>query len=235
MYDAAMELFHLLNRGVDKRTIFTDQQDYARFVHDLFEFNDTAPATPLNPSRFDLRSPTFGRELRAAVSPRPRERLVDIHGWCLMRNHYHLLLSERVEGGITKFIRKLNIGYAKYFNERYRRSGTLFQGRTKKIYIEEHGHFLYILHYLHLNPLDYKTETKQWREGKITGEKNALSYLDKYRWSSYLDYSGKKNFPSILTTSLFGDLFRNYKKELSDYVHDMDIEKTETLSILTLE
>lgn len=63
-----------------------------------------------------------------------------------MANHYHLLLSELVEGGITLFLRKLNIGYAKYFNERHGRQGTLFQSRTKKILIERHAHFLYILH-----------------------------------------------------------------------------------------
>ena len=134
-----MELWHALNRGVDKRTIFEDSQDRARFVHDLFEFNDEKAAQ--NTSRSNMSN------------LRSRSLLVDIHGWCLMKNHYHLLLSERVDGGITKFIRKLNIGYAKYFNEKYHRSGTLFQGRTKRVLISSDAHFLHILHYLHLNPL----------------------------------------------------------------------------------
>lgn len=217
-----MEIYHALNRGVDKREIFLDTQDYARFVHDLFEFNDTKPAGNVHYSFsnhvLDLRNPNMV----------PRERIVDIHGWCLMKNHYHLLLSERREGGLTLFLRKLNVGYANYFNERYERSGTLFQGRTKKIPVERDAHFLYILHYLHLNPLDYHADTRSWREGVLPQSKKALEYLSKYRWSSYLDFVGDKNFPSILTTSLFADSPNAYKKEIVRYVADMGPEKLPT-------
>ena len=216
-----MELFHLLNRGVDKRNIFLDDSDRARFVHNLFEFNDSAPAHPLKSEKLDLRSPTFRRRSRDV--PR-QDRLVDIHSWCLMKNHYHLLLSEKVEGGITKFIRKLNIGYSKYFNERYERSGALFQGRTKRVLIARDAHFLYIPHYIHLNPLDYVRSAHRWREGKIASAQSALAHLNNYRWSSYLDYIGAKNFPSILTTTLFGALYRDYKRELARYVADLETE-----------
>ena len=141
-----MELYHVLNRGVDKREIFIDDGDRARFVHDLYEFNNTIPAPDAyRMQMWDFVSPT--------LSTRQRSQLVDIHGWVLMRNHYHLLLSECIEGCLTQFIRKINIGYAKYFNERYGRSGALFQGRTKKILIASDAHFLYILHYIHLNPV----------------------------------------------------------------------------------
>ena len=169
-----MELFHMLNRGVDKRDIFLDDRDRARFVHDLFEFNDPAPAHPLKVGKLDLRSPNFRRKARREHG---QNRIVDIHGWCLMGNHYHLLISERTEGGITKFIRKLNIGYSKYFNERYERSGALFQGRTKRINIVHDAHFLYILHYIHLNPLDYLQGARGWREGKVASARGALARL----------------------------------------------------------
>lgn len=128
-----MELWHALNRGVDGRDLFLDSQDYARFVHNLYEFNDSVPADNL----WRLFDPTG---MKGFVNPsfsRIRERLVDIHGWILMKNHYHLLLSERVEGGMSLFLRKLNVGYANYFNERYGRKGTLFQGRTKKVLVEK--------------------------------------------------------------------------------------------------
>ena len=217
-----MDLYHALNRGVDKREILLDSQDYARFVHDLFEFNDTKPAGSTYysfrqareyvPDILDLRNPDIIK---------PRERLVDIHGWCLMKNHYHLLLSERRAGGVTQFLRKLNVGYANYFNERYARSGALFQGRTKKVLVEREVHFLYILHYLHLNPLDYHTDTRSWREGALSNSRKALQYLNAYRWSSYLDYVGEKNFPSILTTSLFSDSLSAYKKDFIAYLKDL--------------
>lgn len=214
-----MELYHALNRGVDGRDLFLDDHDRARFIHDLYEFNDAVPTINLQ-HRFknmDLRNPYF----------KTRELLVDIHGWVLMNNHYHLLLSERIANGISLFLRKLNVGYANYFNERCKRNGTLFQGRTKKILIERESHFLYILHYLHLNPLDYLHGAQEWRvrsKSGILSESEALNYLDSYRWSSYLDYIGKKNFPSILTTSLFKNALGDYRDSLNEYLHDIEYD-----------
>ncbi len=154
-----------------------------------------------------------------------------------MKNHYHLLLSERVEGGISLFLRKVNVGYANYFNERHDRKGTLFQGRTKKILIESEAHFLYILHYIHLNPLDYLKGAEEWRIRSKNGIKNikeVLEYLDSYRWSSYLDYSGKKNFPSILTTSFFKEALYDPHKAMIEYLKDAASYQID-LSKLTLE
>lgn len=212
-----MELYHVLNRGVEKRKIFMDANDHMRFVHDLYEFNDTVPAPEFIKYR-EIVSPDIARR-------RVRERIVEVHGWCLMGNHYHLLLSEITEGGMTQFLRKLNVGYAMYFNERYKRSGTLFQGRTKKIRITSDAHFLHILHYIHLNPLDFHADSKSWRGTKIRNAKSALAHLEKYRWSSYLDYAGTRNFPSITTTELFGDVFRNYRKTISEYLRDIEISE----------
>lgn len=214
-----MDLYHALNRGVDKRAIFLDNQDCARFVHDMYEFNSTRPAKNTDRRGMsDLRS----RSSETPVVILEPERLVDIHGWCLMHNHYHLLLNERVEGGLVKFLRKLNIGYAKYFNERYKRSGTLFQGRTKKLLIDSDAYFLHILNYIHLNPLDTLSETENWRERSIEKCDVALEHLKNYRWSSYLDYSGVKNFPSILTKDLFDDVFNgDYARQLDTYIRDL--------------
>lgn len=219
-----MELYHAMNRGVDGRKIFLDTQDYARFVHDLFEFNDTAPATEFLGSTVP--------EMSGHGMSRHRKRIVDIHGWELLQNHYHLLLSERVEGGMTLFLRKMG-GYARYFNERHGRRGNLFQGNTKKVLVVHQEHFLYILHYLHLNSLDYLPGAKKWRErdrGTIPDISKALEHLKNYRWGSYLDYCGKTNFPSILTTSLFKDAFEtSYASALKEYLDDRTL--TEELDL----
>ncbi len=220
-----MELWHALNRGVDGRDLFLDAQDYLRFIHNLFQFNDTSPTLQSNRRNVGFTKPNI------------QEKLVDIHGWVLMKNHYHLLLSERVEGGISLFLRKVNVGYANYFNERHERKGTLFQGRTKKILIESEAHFLYILHYIHLNPLDYLKGAEEWRIRSKNGIKNikeVLEYLDSYRWSSYLDYSGKKNFPSILTTSFFKEALGDPHKALIEYLKDAASDQP-NLSKLTFE
>src|SRR3989344_2215334 len=169
-----MELVHALNRGADGRELFLDSQDYARFVHNLYEFNDIEPADNLQ----RLFDPSAMRNFVNPSFRKPRRLLVDIHGWCLMKNHYHLLLSERVAGGLSLFLRKLNVGYANYFNERYERKGTLFQGRTKKVPVRRDAHFLYILHYIHLNPLDYLESGKEWRVRDRGGIRNMQAVID---------------------------------------------------------
>ena len=217
-----MELYHVLNRGVDGRDLFLDDTDKIRFVHNLFEFNDDVAAP-------HARTP--GR-IGGFVNPHMRERLVDMHGWCLMKNHYHLLLSGRIEGGLTLFLRKLNVGYANYFNERRHRVGTLFQGRTKKILIKRDAHFFYILHYIHLNPLDYLEGARKWRlrsKSGIRSLRTALEYLDTYRWSSYLDYTGQKNFPSLITTSFFKDPREGYISDLRAYLKGAEDDFLSTL------
>lgn len=207
-----MELYHVLNRGVEKREIFIDNQDRARFIHGLYEFNNTG------------RSLNMGRNMNDLVGhSSKREMLVDIHGWCLMGNHYHLLLSAKHEGGLAKFLMKLNVGYAKYFNEKYTRVGTLFQSRTKRVLITSDAHFLHILHYIHLNPLDFLSGAKEWRNRHIVDSKKALEHLRAYRWSSYLDYCGEKNFPSIVSKDIFMDVFPDYKKAVHAYIRDIDV------------
>ncbi len=177
------EFWHITGRGVDKRDVVMDDEDRVRFIHDLYVFNDTNP-TPnfILPGRHE--------------AIRERECLVDIHAFCLMKNHYHLLLTELVEGGISLFMKKLNMGYTKYFNEKYERSGSLWQGKHRKVRIERTGHFLYIPFYIHLNPLDYIMP--EWREGRVSDVQKALDHLAAYRWSSYLDHSGAHNFPSVV-------------------------------------
>jgi len=226
-----MELWHALNHSIEGRDLFLDSQDYARFVHNLYEFNDTAPAG----NAYRLFDPSGMMDIRCPSLDKERELLVQIHGWTLMKDHFHLLLSELTEGGISLFLRKVNVGYAKYINERYERKGFVFRGRTKKIHIERQSHFLYVLHYLHLNPLDYLQSAENWRirsKSSISDVNEALEYLTSYRWSSYLDYSGQKNFPSILTTSLFNGAFDDYHESLREYLRDSEFDGTDIQNLI---
>src|SRR3989344_1826135 len=115
------------------------------------------------------------------------------------------------------------------------RRGTLFQGRTKKILVEQEAHMLYILHYVHANPLDYLLGAKMWRErdkGAVSDIPEALSYLEKYRWSSYLDYSDTPNFPSILTRKFFDGVFDDdYASAFEEFLQDRVHENMETQSL----
>lgn len=220
------ELIHALNRGVDKRKIFMNDHDHLRFIYGLFIFNDNRPVDIAS-----LKAKGLTMSFSDSSETKKRERIVDIHGWCLMGNHYHLLLSELVEGGISLFLKKLNIGYAKYFNDCHRRSGTLFQGRTKQIRIETDQQFLHILNYIHLNPLDILNGCSDWREHKIRGTRTAMKHLEQYRWSSFNDYCGRKNFPAVITTDLFLDVFKDYQHEIRSYLSDIDLAPLKDLPI----
>jgi len=209
-YTNFMELYHVINRGVDKRTVVQDEEDCVRFIHDLFVMNDKNEI---------LHSGLAGRYVEGS-----RNLLVHIHAFCLMPNHYHILLSSAIKDGIPQFMKKLNMGYAKYFNEKYERSGALWQGKYKKKLIEKDAHFLYIPYYIHLNALDLSMP--EWRDGKVKNISKALNKLREYRWSSHLDYLGEPNFPSItereFLASTIGTSAR-YEKEIRNIISRSDI------------
>ena len=202
-----MEFWHLIGRGVEKRNIVTDKHDRLRFIHNLYALNDRN-ATPnyiLNERRKDYL----------------RVQLVDIHSYCLMENHYHLLVSERIKNGISLFMQKINMGYTKYFNNRHQRSGALWQGKYRKVLIRRDAHFLYIPFYIHLNPLDYVHP--EWRKGKTRNTKEALKSLLEYRWSSHLDYFGVRNFPSIIRTDVLSSILgtqTEYERTIIEIIQD---------------
>ena len=207
-----MEFFHVLNRGVDKRTIVSNNDDRFRFVQGLYLYNDKN-LLDKNTKRLTKKPELFTE----------RELLVHIHAFCLMDNHYHLLLSPVDDDlqNLSAFMRKLNMGYAKYFNEKYERSGALWQGKYKKIHIENDRHFIYLPYYIHLNPLDYKFP--EWRDGKLTKQRGATEFLRAYRWSSFMDYNETKNYPSILYTDILKDVLgrsKNQEKEIENIIRD---------------
>ncbi|MBI5470381.1 transposase [Candidatus Kaiserbacteria bacterium] len=198
-----MTLYHIYNRGVEKRTVFLDDGDRARFVHGLYVFNDRKTA------------PNYLLHSRGNTYPAGhiREPLVKIHAWCLMPNHYHLLISATDDdaANISLFAQKLGMGYARFFNEKYSRTGYLWQGTYRKKRIERDAHFLYMPFYIHLNPLDLSMPA--WRQGIVKDIKKAITQLHAYRWSSFQDYMGMKNFPSVIETSLLSSVLGAPKRQ----------------------
>ncbi len=215
MYNISMQMYHLLNRGTDKRDIVLDDADRYRFMRDLYILNDSNPA-PLNPHRMSPED--------KEIFKKKRKPLVHIHAFCLMNNHYHLLVSEIAEDGIAKFMQQLNKAYSRYFNQRHKRVGTLWQGKYKKVLIAKDAHYMYIPFYIHLNALDYKM--KEWRDGGVTDIKKALKILTEYKWSSHLDYIGIKNYQSIITTNVVKELLGSpsqYKKEILNLITNSNV------------
>jgi len=220
------EIFHILNRGVDKRNIFLEDGDYFRFIHNLFEFNDANSIS--NSGHFFNQTQSI--DLRNRYDKKPREFIIEILAFCLMPNHFHLLVKQKEEGGITKFMRRLSIGYANYFNQKYKRSGTLFEGRYKSILINQDRHFNYLPYYIHLNPLDLVMP--EWRSGKIQNYQKAIQFLKNYRWSSHLDYLGNKNFPSVTQRELLLEMSggsNNYSKGIENWLSELNLVEIKKL------
>lgn len=127
--------YHIYNRGTEKRKIFTGEKDYSRFLASLFLCNSQKPA--------DLK--LQGSTLYELLQNDRGETLVDICAYCLMPNHFHLLLYEKNEGGISKFMQKLQTAYTMYFNKKNERSGALFQGTYKLSLADTDNYLKYLI------------------------------------------------------------------------------------------
>lgn len=205
------EYYHVFNRGVDKRLIFHDDKDRHRFVHDLYEFNDRDAAVNLYR--------TVGGFASHKLEKKKRKLLVDIVAWVFMPNHYHLLLRQRTDNGISAFMHKLGTGYTLYFNNRHERSGVLFQGTFKAIHIHEDRYIRQLLGYLHANPSELF-------------QSNIRNSFQRYRWSSYFDYCGKKNIPSLLNEKLIIDLGLPRGAAHGQFIEDWLDRRAPRLSVL---
>lgn len=196
-------IYHIFNRGVEKRTTFLDDEDHYRFIHDLYEFNNEDQAVNV---KYYFDPETMYRE-NNHPNRDSRDLLVDILVFTLMPNHYHLIVRQKKTNGIVKFMQKLGTGYTMYFNKKYERVGGLFQGRFKASLINRESHFIYLPHYIHSNPLGliYGGSTSiHW--------KKKLTFLENYKWSSYPDYIGKKNFPSVIQKQFLLNFFGDENK-----------------------
>jgi len=202
--------YHLYNRGTDKRTIFLDKNDYNRFIMLLYLCNSTRP---VDISQHFDEGGSFAELLEIGRG----DQLVDIGVYCLMPNHFHLFVHERIDEGISTFMKKLATGYSMYFNGKYERTGALFEGRFKAQLVKNDAYFYYLFAYIHLNPI--KLLESNWKKGGIHDLEKAREYLSKYRYSSYLDYIGRKRPEKIiLNRGAFPDGFED-QKEFSDFIN----------------
>jgi len=221
------EIYHIYNRGVEKRDVFLSDKDYFRFVHDLFEFNDIHPTINLS-FHFDETKEVGLPKIKR----RERKLLVELMAFCLMPNHFHFIVRQKRDSGITEFMRKLGTGYTNYFNQKYERVGPLFQGKYKFVHLKNEAHFIYLPYYLHLNPLDLKF--KNWQAEIIKNRKEALKFLENYRWSSFPDYISIKNFPSVTQRDFLSDLLgepKQHKKSISDLLKNPNLEKIQDITL----
>jgi putative transposase len=215
------EYYHVYNRGVDKRFIFLDDDDRNRFVKLLYLCNSPKPFTFNNLFKFNPD--------RLLVEI-PREKtFVSIGAWCLMSNHFHLLIKETTESGLSNFMLRLMTAYSMYFNTKYQRKGALFEGTFKAKYLDTDNYLKYQYTYIHLNPIGIID--KGWKEKVITDKKEAKKFLEEYKYSSYQDYGNKnRNESAILNKQDFPDYFESVTdfNEMIDFWLDFENEEETT-------
>ena len=160
--------YHIYNRGVAKGDIFKNKSDYKKFLSYL---------------KLYLSLPTDLQGVSLKVSPsrqlKNHAESIDLHSYCLMPNHFHLLIFQKEETAINYFMRSLATKYSLYFNRKYKRVGPLFQGTYKAVIVESEEQFVYLSKYIHRNPVAATSERL------LEGEK-----LENYKYSSYENYLG---------------------------------------------
>jgi putative transposase len=187
---ASGEYYHLFNRGVDKRKVFLGRVDYVRFIrtiHNLMTSGSASESLKLNQS--------------LALNKK-----IKLIGYCLMPNHYHMLVKQLDEDGVTEFMHKLDTSYTKYFNLNTHRTGRLFEYTFKATHIETDEEFIHVIRYIHLNPL-------------VSG---IIKDLRKYKWSSYLDLIGERDGKLCDRSEVLGQFSgintsKSYEKFVLDY------------------
>ena len=203
--------YHIYNRGVDKREIFITEDDRIRFLIGLLAYNSTRKhlvskwynalehsKDPVESIKNDIINP-----------------LVKISAFCLMPNHFHLVLNPIKEDGVSSFMHRLDCGYTNYFNSKYERTGSLFEGPFKAKWISDEKYFQQIIRYIHLNPLDVKS--KEWRKTGIKNNRELSAFLKSYQWSSlpyYLGQSSIKIIDFVLDAKMVNNYFANSREHL---------------------
>jgi putative transposase len=201
------EFYHIYNRGNDKKVIFHNSDDYYRFIKLLYVSNtkDRFVFRDINKNIFDLDQ---------------KEKLVYIGAYCLMSNHFHLILTQTEKGSISKFMQKLTTAYSMYYNKKYGRTGSLFEGKFKSQHIGNDRYLKYLFSYIHLNPV--KIIQKDWKENGINDKQKSVSFLKNYKYSSYLNYFGiERQENKILNTEAFPNYFstkEKFQKEIFEWL-----------------
>lgn len=203
------DLYHVCNRGIRKEKIFDNNSDYFRFVLNLYRLNNAGGSLRINPHRKSLDS--FPEQ----------DKIVEVLKWTLLPNHYHLLLYEKVDGGVLEFVKRLGNAYTKYINIKRKASGYLFQNSARIVPITNNRHFLYIPLYIDLNLLDVMQPKNNHR---MISLRKFLDFFKNYKWSSFRDYFGDYNSPfsKVINKGLFYEIFdtnpENYQKDFCGFL-----------------
>ncbi|MBI4759007.1 MAG: transposase [Chloroflexi bacterium] len=195
------EVYHVFNRGIEQRPTFTNKREYTRALTtlDFYRFR--------NPSLRLSKVLLLEKEKRGEFFLNLKsggERLVEIISYCLMPNHFHFLLRQRLDDGISEFLSNFSNSYTRYFNTKHKRTGALFQGIFKAVRMESDEQLIHVSRYIHLNPV----------VSFVVKEED----LETYPWSSLPEFLGTEK-RGICHKELVLGLFPS-KEKYREFVHD---------------
>ncbi|HCM82613.1 MAG: hypothetical protein UW37_C0014G0005 [Candidatus Gottesmanbacteria bacterium GW2011_GWA2_44_17] len=206
------EIYHIFNRSVGQQSIFSNSSFYTRFCDLMSYYRFDKP-----PYRFSeyIRLP-MQAQLESYKRLTSQKQLVDILTFCIMPNHFHMLLRQKQDDGIRRFATIIQNAYAKYFNTKTNRSGAVFQAMFKSVRIETDDQLLHVARYIHLNPYSAKIVT-------------SLSDLENYPWSSFVIYMGhlKGDWMEQNTLLSYGktiEALKKYTFDQADYQRLLSVE-----------
>lgn len=192
------EHYHIFNRGINKQVIFHNHDDYSRFLFLIFYFQMEARVTHVSREVKEFKKFCVGQSSALATSADQvtGRRLVEIVAFCVMPNHFHLMVRELEEGGMATYMQRVLTAYSKYYNTKYERTGHVFQGPYRAVHIEDDIQTKHLSAYIHRNP----RELQKWF-GKET----------KYPWSSYQDFIGINRWGDFITPGIILGEFKDKK------------------------
>ena len=200
------EIYHVFNRGVEKRPTFTNKKELSRAITTLNYYRFVKP--PIKLSRF-LTLPESQRVALMNMIETTHKKLVEILSYCFMPNHFHFLLKQVTGNGISVFTANFTNSYTRYFNSKEERIGPLFQGLFKAVRVESDEQLIHVSRYIHLNPVSFFLIKD---EG-----------LEKYEWSSYPEYIHSANGSFISTEQILSffpkkDAHTKYREFVLDQI-----------------
>lgn len=197
------EFYHIYAHGIGNLQIFQEKRDYERFLTLMFAANSEKPIPRLDRA-IDLNLVWDIRDHETDI----REPLVDIVCFCLMPTHFHLLLGERGEANISKYLHRILVSHSKYFNLKYDRRGHLFENKFNSKHIGDNEYLSALSCYIHKNSKDIPS----WKDKE-----------EKYPWSSYQDFVSENRWQHLLNREIVAGQFDNmekYKNFVNEHYND---------------
>lgn len=198
------ECYHIFNRAVSKQVIFHDLSDYSRFLFLILYFQAPVKILHIGRAVKEFREHIGQSSALTNVDEKEivKQRTVELVAFCIMPNHFHLIVKELEEGGIATYMQRVLTAYSKYYNTKYEKSGHVFQGPYRAVHVEDDKQLLHLSAYVHRNP----REISKWFKKE-----------DQYQWSSYRDFIGENRWDDLLLSDIVLGQFKD-KQQYHEFV-----------------